>query len=80
MRNITIALYKAMVHWIRRVTTREHEGPSALIGDLLQQKLLQEQRCKEAMHQYFALAPRTLDARGRPYARRDDLHDRASLR
>ena len=80
MRNVTITLEEEVARWAR-IRAEEHDtSVSRLVGRMLKEKMLEEARYEEAMHEYFTRTPRKLKTEETKYPGREELHDRDRLR
>jgi len=78
MRNVTVTLDEDVVRWAR-IWAAEHEtSVSRLLGELLRERMLQEQGYEAAMQHYLAVQPQPLGKAGR-YPKRDEVHERGKL-
>jgi plasmid stability protein len=77
LKNVTITLDEEVARWARIRAAELETSVSRLVGDLLRQKMLEDQSYDAAMREYLALPGRRLrksaDTR---YPRRADLHGR----
>jgi len=80
-RNVTITLDEEVARWARVKAAEADMSVARLVGDLLRERMRQEERHEAAMREHFALV-RPI-ARSWPGGRRptrEDLHDRGKLR
>lgn len=77
-RNVTVSLDEDVALWARLEAARRDTSVSRLLGDLLKQQMVREERYGSAMRAALARRP-FLSSDGR-YLKRDELHDRARLR
>lgn len=79
MRNVTITLDDSTAEWARVWAARHRTSVSRLLGELLAEKMRQEEGYHAAMESFLAAGPRPLtdtsDAE-RPYPIRESLHER----
>lgn len=75
MKNMTITLREETARWARVWAAEHNTSVSRLVGELLQQKMEQEQAYAAAKQQYLAGAPHVLKTAG-GYPGRDALHER----
>ena len=76
MRNVTITLEEEVARWAR-VRAAEHDtSVSRLVGEMLKEKMIEEERYERAMQEYLGRTPRRLKPEGHSYPSREDLHDR----
>ena len=79
LKNVTITLDDAVARWARLEAARENTSVSRFVGDLLAERMRHNAEYEAAMQKYLSVKPRAI-SRGRPYPRREELHDRAGLR
>ncbi len=78
LRNITITLEEDVARWARLEAARSDLSVSRLLGDILRERMLQEDGYERAMKRALARKP-FLKSDGR-YLPRDKAHDRYRLR
>lgn len=80
MKNITVTLDDRVAEWSRVWAARHQTSVSRMLGELLAEKMKQEERYAEAMAGFLAARPAKLNEaggrRGRPYPSRASLHER----
>lgn len=77
MKNVTITLDERVAEWSRVWAARHQTSVSRMLGELLAEKMAQEERYAEAMNAYLASVPvRGLSEPGGGYPSRDALHER----
>jgi plasmid stability protein len=74
MKNVTITLEEEVAYWARIRAAEENTSVSRLVGELLRQKMLDEESYQIAMDQYLAQSPRILKKQSKKYPRREDLY------
>jgi hypothetical protein len=79
LRNVTITLDETVARWARLEAARANTSVSRFLGDLLADRMRQSHEYEAAMERYLSVKPRAI-SKGRRYPRREQLHDRASLR
>ena len=79
MKNVTITLQEQVAQWARLWAAKHHTSVSRMVGELLHERMREEQGYEAAMKQYLAAEPRPLKKTG-AYPARDDLHDRGLFR
>ena len=79
LKNVTITLEDGVARWARMRAARENTSVSRFVGELLADQMRQHEQYEAAMESYLSVKPRAI-SKGRPYPRREALHDRASLR
>ena len=75
MKNVTITLKEEVAYWARIKAAEENTSVSRLVGEMLQQKMLDEQSYDLAMQQFLAQTPKILKKDAESYPRRKDLYD-----
>ncbi|MGA9567588.1 MAG: hypothetical protein WBS19_18825 [Candidatus Korobacteraceae bacterium] len=78
LRNVTVTLEEEVARWARLEAARSDLSVSRLLGDILRQRMLQEEGYERAMKRALARKP-FLKSDGR-YMSRDEAHDRNRLR
>lgn len=78
MKNVTISLEDDVALWVRVLAARRDTSVSRLVGELLKEKMAQEDAYERAREDYLAQAPYIRSAGG--YPQREALHDRPGLR
>ena len=78
LRNVTVTLEEAVARWARIEAARRDTSVSRLLGEILKERMLQEDSYKRSMRRALARKP-FLNTDGR-YLSREEAHDRARLR
>lgn len=76
MKNVTITLEEEVARWARIRAAKLNTSVSRLVGQMLKEKMQEEEDYRLAMSQYLAQEPQALKDAGTPYPRREELHDR----
>ena len=76
MKNVTITLDEKVAAWARVRAAKRETSVSRLVGEMLREKMLQEERYQAAMQHYLSQPPRRLKQAGTGYPERKDLHER----
>ena len=76
MRNVTITLDEKVVRWARIRAAERDTSLSRLVGELLQEKMIQEESYQAAMQRYLSQSPQPLKKSGIKYPNRKALHAR----
>jgi plasmid stability protein len=76
LRNVTITLDEDVARWARIRAAERDTSVSRLVGELLRERMLEEQSYEVAMREYLARPPRKLRKPGTRYPRRADLYGR----
>ncbi len=74
MKNVTITLDEDVIYWAIIRASKDNTSFSRLVGELLRQKMLDEESYKLAMEHYLAQPPKILKKQGEKYPRRGDLY------
>ena len=80
MKNVTITLDEEVARWARIMAAEQNTSVSRLVGELLREKMLEEQDYQIAMQQYLSQPPKVLKAPGEKFPAREALYERKSLR
>ena len=75
MKNVTISLDEEVARWARVWAARHDTSVSRILGELLKERMLQEEGYEVAMKQYMAVTPRALKTSG-AYPTRTEAHER----
>lgn len=82
MRNVTIALDDSVADWSRIWAATHQTSVSRMLGELLAEKMAEEERYSAAMEEYLAAPSVSLSAQdglarsSRPYPSREATHER----
>ncbi len=76
MKNVTITLKEEVARWARIKAAERNTSVSRLLGEILQERMQEEEGYRLAMEQYLAQGPQPLKKVGQRYPRREDLHER----
>jgi plasmid stability protein len=76
LKNVTITLDEDVARWARIRAAERETSVSRLVGDLLREKMREDQSYESAMREYLARPGRKLKKAGARYPRRADLHGR----
>jgi plasmid stability protein len=76
MKNVTITLDEEVARWARIRAAERNTSVSRLVGEMLRDKMREEENYRLAMEQYLSQEPRVLRKAGTAYPRREGLHDR----
>lgn len=80
MKNVTITLNEEVARWARIRAAELDTSLSRLVGELLREKMLEEERYQASMQHYLTQSPRALKKPGVKYPSRKELYDRQGLR
>jgi hypothetical protein len=76
MKNVTITLKEEVARWARVKAAEKNTSVSCLLGEMLQERMREEEAYRLAMDQYLSLRAQTLKKAGTRYPRREELHER----
>jgi hypothetical protein len=76
MKNVTITLDKEVVRWARIKAAEQDTSVSRLVGEMLRDKMMNEQSYHSSMRRYLSRKPRQLSKPGTRYPTREKLHER----
>jgi hypothetical protein len=78
MRNVTITLDDAVADWSRVWAAKHQTSVSRMLGELLAEKMAEEESYAAAMEAYLSVTamPLSEPVSGRPYPAREISHDR----
>ena len=78
LRNVTVTLEEDVARWARIEAARNDSSVSRLLGEILKERMLDNEAYRKAMRRALARKPFPKTA-GR-YLSREEVHDRAGLR
>lgn len=76
MKNITITLDEEVARWARLRAAERETSVSRLVGEMLREKMMEEQAYETAMQAYLSRSPIQLKEPNQPYPSRSELHER----
>lgn len=76
MKNVTITLEEEVARWARVRAAERNTSVSRLVGELLREKMREEEAYRLAMEQFLAQKPQVLRKAGTSLPKREDLHER----
>ncbi len=76
LRNVTITLDEDVARWARIQAAERDTSLSRLVGEVLREKMLEEQNYEAAMREYLARPARKLRKKAARYPGRADLYGR----
>ena len=76
MKNVTITMDEEVARWARIRAAERNTSVSRLVGELLREKMREEEDYHLAMEQFLAQKPQVLRKAGTKYPKREELHDR----
>ena len=80
MKNVTITLDEEVARWARIMAAEQNTSVSRLVGELLREKMVEEQNYQIAMQQYLSQPPKMLKSPGEKFPAREALYERKGLR
>jgi hypothetical protein len=78
LRNVTITLDEEVALWARVRAAEANTSVSRLLGEELRRMMRQQQQFDRARRDFQRIESAVIS--DRPYPRREDLHDRSSVR
>jgi hypothetical protein len=76
MKNVTITLDEEVVRWARIKAAEQDTSVSRLVGEMLREKMMNEQSYHSSMQRYLSKKPHQLSKRGTRYPTREEIHER----
>ena len=76
MKNVTITLDEKVARWARIRAAERNTSVSRLVGELLKEKMQEEEDYRLAMERYLSREPQMLKKPGTRYPQREELHER----
>jgi hypothetical protein len=80
MKNVTLSLDEEVARWARVRAAEEDTSVSRLVGEMLAEKMRQEDAYRRGMNSILNRPPIKLRKRGERMPSRDELYDRKVLR
>ncbi|HWR59352.1 MAG TPA: DUF6364 family protein [Thermodesulfovibrionales bacterium] len=80
MKNVTITLDEKVARWARIRAAERDTSVSRLVGELLREKMGEEEGYDMAMKSYLSESPRALKSPKVSYPKRDEIHERSGIR
>ena len=80
LKNVTITLDEQTAQWTRIEAARRDQSVSRFVAELLHDQMRGADEYEQAKERYLRQRPGVHGERGRPYPKRDELHDRRGLR
>jgi hypothetical protein len=80
MKNVTITLDEEVARWARITAAEYNTSVSRLVGEMLREKMIDEQNYQIAMKQYLSHPPTVLKNSEEKLPVREALYERKSLR
>ncbi len=75
MKNVTITLDEDVARWARIRAAERETSVSRLVGEMLREKMLEEESYQAAMQTYLSQKPQGLKDPGVIYPKRETLHE-----
>ncbi len=79
MKNVTITLEDNVARWTRIKAAEADTSVSRFVGEMLRERMQNEDAYEAAMREYLAVAPQPIGQPGQAYPKREELYDRAVL-
>jgi hypothetical protein len=79
MKNVTVTLEEEVAQWARIWAARHNVSVSQMLGQMLKEKMAQEEGYESSMRQFLARKA-YVRKKTRRYPRREELYDRKGLR
>ena len=76
MKNVTITLENEVSRWAKVWAAKNDTSVSKLLGQLLKERMLEEEGYYVAMQQFLSLTPTKLKSTAEHYPERGSLHER----
>ena len=76
MKNVTITLDEKVAAWARIRAAERESSVSRLVGEMLKERMLEEESYQASMQHYLSQSPRLLKEPGAKYPSREELHER----
>ncbi|MBL7178614.1 MAG: CopG family transcriptional regulator [Desulfobacterales bacterium] len=76
MKNITITLEEKVASWARIRAAERETSVSRLVGEMLKEKMLEEESYGASMQHYLSKPPVLIKEPGTRYPTREKLHER----
>jgi len=76
MKNVTITLDENVARWARIRAAELNTSVSRLVGEMLREKMLDDEKYVEAGREYLSQKPLKLRKPGLPHPKREDLYGR----
>ena len=76
MKNVTITLEEKVAHWARVRAAEMDMSLSRLVGEILKEKMHQEESYLTVRQKYLSLGVRALKGADQKYPSRETLHER----
>lgn len=80
MKNVTITLDEEVARWARIRAAERDTSLSRLVGEMLREKMREEDAYDAALQQYLGRRPAKLKPEGARYPGREELHERRRVR
>ena len=76
MKNVTITLDEKVASWARIRAAERETSVSRLVGEMLKEKMIEEESYAAAMHHYLSQSPGMIKKPDAGYPDREELHER----
>lgn len=78
LHNMTISVDEDVARWARIKAATEESSVSKLVGEMLKQRMLNEEGYQKAMRRYLGMKPSRISSG--PYPKRGELYERSRSR
>ena len=75
MKNVTITLDEKVAAWARVRAAERETSVSRLVGEMLKEKMIEEESYHASMQNYLSQSPRLIKEPGTKYPNREKLHE-----
>ena len=76
MKNVTITMDEEVARWARVKAAEQDTSVSRLVGEMLREKMMNEQSYHSSMQRYLSRKPCPLTKPGTKYPSREEIHER----
>ena len=76
MKNVTITLDEDVARWAKIHAAKQEKSLSRLVGEMLKNKMLEEENYQVAMQHYLSQPPLQIKETESVYPKREKLHER----
>jgi hypothetical protein len=76
MKNVTITMDEEVARWARIKAAEQDTSVSRLVGEMLQERMMNERSYHLSMQRYLSRKPHQLSTPGTSYPTREEIHER----
>ena len=76
MKNVTITMDEEVARWARIKAAEQDTSVSRLVGEMLREKMMNEQAYHSSMERYLSRKPSRVSLPGTSYPMREETHER----